>query len=154
RIGLGILDVLEAAHRRGVTHGDLSPGQVFVQEGGGVVVTGFGLIGTSVTQRVTAPTYASPEQARGSSAGPAADQWALGARLYAMVGGRPPFKDRGPVEATLRAVDRLPLRAPTNAGPLAPAVTGLLRRDALERVPEPVVRASLTRIVNDDFDAA
>ncbi|MGW2931657.1 serine/threonine protein kinase [Streptomyces sp. NPDC001156] len=154
RIGLGILDVLEAAHRRGVTHGDLSPGQVFVQESGGVVVTGFGLIGTSVTQRVTAPTYASPEQARGSSAGPAADQWALGALLYAMVEGRPPFKDRGPVEATLRAVDRLPLRAPTNAGPLAPAVTGLLRRDALERVPEPVVRASLTRIVNDDFDAA
>lgn len=35
RIGLGILDVLDAAHRRGVTHGDLSPGQVFVQEGAG-----------------------------------------------------------------------------------------------------------------------
>ncbi|WP_313884322.1 serine/threonine-protein kinase [Streptomyces cynarae] len=110
RIGLGILDVLEAAHRRGVTHGDLSPGQVFVQEGGQVVVTGFGLIGSSVTQRVTAPSYASPEQARGSSAGPAADQWALGALLYAMVEGRPPVRDRGPAEATLRAVDRLPLR--------------------------------------------
>jgi serine/threonine protein kinase len=150
RIGLGILDVLEAAHRRGVTHGDLSPGQVFVQQGGGVVVTGFGLVGTSVTQRVTAPSYASPEQARGSSAGPAADQWALGALLYAMVEGRPPFKDRGPVEATLRGVDRLPLRSPSNAGPLAPAITGLLRRDALERVPVPVVRASLARIVDED----
>ncbi|GHK01425.1 hypothetical protein SY2F82_32220 [Streptomyces sp. Y2F8-2] len=152
RIGLGILDVLEAAHRRGVTHGDLSPGQVFVQEGGQVVVTGFGLIGSSVTQRVTAPSYASPEQARGSSAGPAADQWALGALLYAMVEGRPPVRDRGPAEATLRAVDRLPLRPPLSAGPLAPAITGLLRRDALERVPEPAVRASLVRIVNDDFD--
>ncbi|MFD1657179.1 protein kinase [Streptomyces caeni] len=152
RIGLGILDVLEAAHRRGVTHGDLSPGQVFVQEGGAVVVTGFGLIGTSVTQRVTAPSYAAPEQARGSSAGPAADQWALGALLYAMVEGRPPFRDRGSAEATLRAVDRLPLRSPANAGPLAPAVTGLLRRDALERVPEPAVRASLTRIVDEDLD--
>lgn len=151
RIGLGILDVLEAAHRRGVTHGDLSPGQVFVQEGGAVVVTGFGLIGTSVTQRVTAPSYASPEQARGSSAGPAADQWALGALLYAMVEGRPPFRDRGSAEATLRAVDRLPLRSPANAGPLALAVTGLLRRDALERVPEPVVRAALTRIVDEDL---
>lgn len=152
RIGLGILDVLEAAHRRGVTHGDLSPGQVFVQEGGQVVVTGFGLIGSSVTQRVTAPSYASPEQARGSSAGPAADQWALGALLYAMVEGRPPVRDRGPAEATLRAVDRLPLRPPLSAGPLAPAITGLLRRDALERVPEPAVRASLVRIVNDDLD--
>ncbi|MFE9097305.1 serine/threonine protein kinase [Streptomyces sp. NPDC007264] len=152
RIALGILDVLEAAHRRGVTHGDLSPGQVFVREGGEVVVTGFGLIGTSVTQRVTAPSYASPEQARGSSAGPAADQWALGAMLYTMVEGRPPFRDRGSAEATLHAVDRLPLRSPANAGPLTPAVTGLLRRDALERVPEPVVRAALTRIVDDNFD--
>ncbi|MFF4211282.1 serine/threonine protein kinase [Streptomyces sp. NPDC001796] len=152
RIGLGILDVLEAAHRRGVTHGDLSPGQVFVQEGGQVVVTGFGLIGSSVTQRVTAPSYASPEQARGSSAGPAADQWALGALLYAMVEGRPPIRDRGPAEATLRAVDRLPLRPPLSAGPLAPAITGLLRRDALERVPESAVRASLMRIVSDDLE--
>lgn len=150
RIGLGILDVLEAAHRHGVTHGDLSPGQVFVREGGGVVVTGFGLVGTSVTQRVTAPAYASPEQARGSSAGPAADQWALGALLYTMVEGRPLFKDRGPVDATLRGVARLPLRSPTNAGPLAPAITGLLRQNALERVPVAVVRAALARIVDED----
>ncbi|MER6126954.1 serine/threonine-protein kinase [Streptomyces sp. NPDC001795] len=152
RIGLGVLDVLEAAHRRGMTHGDLSPGQVFVQDGGAVVVTGFGLIGSSVIQRVTAPSYASPEQARGSSAGPAADQWALGALLYAMVEGRPPVKDRGPVEATLRAVDKLPLRSPSNAGPLAPAITGLLRRDALERVPESAVRASLMRVVSEEVD--
>ncbi|WP_322741000.1 serine/threonine-protein kinase [Streptomyces hygroscopicus] len=152
RIGLGILDVLEAAHRQGMTHGDLSPGQVFVRKSGEVVVTGFGLIGTSVTQRVTAPSYASPEQARGSSAGPAADQWTLGALLYAMVEGRPPVNDRGPVEATLSAVDRLPLRSPVNAGPLVPAITGLLRRDALERVPESVVRAALTRIVKEELD--
>ncbi|MFJ5532830.1 serine/threonine protein kinase [Streptomyces sp. NPDC093261] len=154
RIGLGILDVLEAAHRRGLTHGDLSPGQVFVREDGGVVVTGFGLIGASVTQRVTAPSYASPEQARGTSAGPAADQWAVGALLYAMTEGRPPVKDRGTVEATLRAVDRLPLRAPAKSGPLTPAVTGLLRRDALERVPEVVVRASLARVLSGDTAAS
>jgi len=152
RLGLALLDILEAAHRRGVTHGDLSPGQVFVQEGGGVVLTGFGLIGASPTQRVTAPSYAAPEQARGESAGPASDQWSLGAMLYAMVEGRAPFRDRGEVEATLRAVERLPLRSPISAGPLAPAITGLLRRDPLERVPEPVVRASLVRILSEDPD--
>lgn len=152
RIGLGILDVLDDAHRRGVTHGDLSPGQVLVQQDGGVVLTGFGLIGASPSQRVTAPSYASPEQARGETAGPAADQWALGALLYAMVEGRPPFRDRGQVEATLRAVERLPLRSPVSAGPLAPAITGLLRRSPLERVPEPVVRDNLVRILNEDPD--
>ncbi|MET7881625.1 protein kinase [Streptomyces avermitilis] len=152
RIGLGILDVMEDAHRRGVTHGDLSPGQVLVQQDGGVVLTGFGLIGASPSQRVTAPAYASPEQARGETAGPASDQWALGALLYAMVEGRPPFRDRGQVEATLRAVERLPLRSPVSAGPLAPAITGLLRRSPLERVPEPVVRDNLVRILNEDPD--
>ncbi|MEU9365892.1 serine/threonine-protein kinase [Streptomyces avermitilis] len=152
RIGLGILEVLDDAHRRGVTHGDLSPGQVLVQQDGGVVLTGFGLIGASPSQRVTAPSYASPEQARGETAGPASDQWALGALLYAMVEGRPPFRDRGQVEATLRAVERLPLRSPVSAGPLAPAITGLLRRSPLERVPEPVVRDNLVRILNEDPD--
>ncbi|KPI18740.1 serine/threonine protein kinase [Actinobacteria bacterium OK074] len=152
RLALAVLDVLEAAHRRGVTHGDLSPGQVYVQDDGGVVVTGFGLVATSPVPRVTAPAYASPEQARGESAGPAADQWALGAMLYALVEGRPPVRDRGTVEATLRAVDRLPLRPPANAGPLVPAITALLRHSPLERVPEPVVRDNLVRLLDEDQD--
>ena len=152
RLGLGILDVLEAAHREGVTHGDLSPGQVYVQERGGVTVSGFGLLGATSSPRVTAPSYASPEQARGEGTGPASDLWTLGALLYAMVEGRPLFRDRGRLSATLRAVDRLPLRPLLNAGPLGPAIQGLLRRDPLERVPEPIVRAALTRILRDGAD--
>lgn len=59
RIGLGLLDVLTAAHLAGVTHGDLSPGQVSVDERGAVVVSGFGLMGATSSPRVTAPSYAS-----------------------------------------------------------------------------------------------
>ncbi|WP_330309531.1 MULTISPECIES: protein kinase domain-containing protein [unclassified Streptomyces] len=154
RIGLGLLDVLAAAHLAGVTHGDLSPGQVSVDERGAVLVSGFGLMGATSSPRVTAPSYASPEQARGEGTGPAADLWALGAIMYAMVEGRPPIRDRGRLDATLRAVDRLPIRAPLNAGPLGPAIQGLLRWDPLERVPEPVVREALTRILKDDLDNA
>ncbi|MFJ3225024.1 serine/threonine protein kinase [Streptomyces sp. NPDC086783] len=150
RTGLAILDVLAAAHREGITHGDLSPGQVFVRGDGGVLVAGFGLLGAAASPRVTAPSYASPEQARGEGAGPASDLWALGAILYTMVEGRPPVRDRGPVEATLRAVDLLPIRSPQNAGPLGPAVQGLLRKDPQERLPEPVVRAAFTRILRED----
>ncbi|MFF4350158.1 serine/threonine protein kinase [Streptomyces sp. NPDC001530] len=154
RIGLSLLDVLTAARRAGVTHGDLSPGQVCVHERGDVTVNGFGLMGSTASPRVTAPSYASPEQARGEGTGPAADLWALGAMMYAMVEGRPPIRDRGRLDATLRAVDRLPIRAPMSAGPLAPAIQGLLRRDPLERVPEPVVREALTRILKEDLEDA
>ncbi|MFE9353148.1 protein kinase [Streptomyces olivaceoviridis] len=153
RLGLELLDVLQAAHDEGVTHGELSPGQVFVRDGGPVVVTGFGLAGATLVPRLTAPSYASPEQARDERIGPASDLWALGALLYTMVEGRPPFRDRGRPDATLRAVDRLPLRTPLRAGPLTQVVQGLLRKDPRERPTRPVVREALTRALREDADA-
>ncbi|WP_079189133.1 serine/threonine protein kinase, partial [Streptomyces kebangsaanensis] len=150
RVGLELLDVLEAAHAEGVTHGELGPGQVFVRDRGGVVVTGFGLAGAALVPRLTAPSYASPEQARDERIGPAADLWALGALLYTMTEGRPPFRDRGRPEATLQGVVRLPLRAPLRAGPLGRAVQGLLRKDSRDRLTRPAVREALTRITSED----
>jgi len=153
RLGLEILDVLQAAHDEGITHGELSPGQVFVRDGGPVLVAGFGLAGTTLAPRLTAPSYASPEQARDERVGPAADLWALGAILYTMVEGRPPFRDRGRPDATLRAVDRLPLRTPLRTGPLTQAVQGLLRKDSRERLNRGVVRDALIRALDEDSDA-
>ncbi|GGX01157.1 hypothetical protein GCM10010297_23450 [Streptomyces malachitofuscus] len=150
RIALEVLDVLDAAHAEAITHGELSPGQVFLREGGPVVVTGFGLAGSTSAPRLTAPAYASPEQARDQRIGPAADLWALGAILYTMLEGRPPFRDRGRPEATLKAVDRLPLRTPVRSGPLTRVVQGLLRRDARERLTRQVVREALTRVLRED----
>lgn len=153
RTGLELLDVLQAAHDEGVTHGELSPGQVFVRDSGPVVVTGFGLAGATLVPRLTAPSYASPEQARDERIGPAADLWALGALLYTMVEGRPPFRDRGRPDATLKAVDRLPLRTPLRAGPLTQAVQGLLRKNSRERLTRPVVREALIRTLDEEADA-
>ncbi|OIJ66545.1 serine/threonine protein kinase [Streptomyces mangrovisoli] len=147
RVGLELLEVLEAAHGEGITHGELSPGQIYLRDEGPVVVTGFGLAGATLVPRVAAPSYASPEQARDERIGPAADLWALGAILYTMVEGRPPFRDRGRPEATLRAVDRLPLRAPLRAGPLSRTVQGLLRKDSRERLTRTAVREALTRVL-------
>ncbi|MFI9615134.1 serine/threonine protein kinase [Streptomyces sp. NPDC052023] len=154
RIGLELLDVLEAAHGEGITHGELSPGQLLVREEGPVVVAGFGLAGATLAPRLTALSYASPEQARDERIGPAADLWALGAILYTMVEGRPPFRERDRPEATLKSVDRLPLRTPLRAGPLTQVVQGLLRKDGRERLTRPVVRQALTRVVKEDTDAA
>ncbi|WP_405577008.1 serine/threonine protein kinase [Streptomyces sp. NBC_01092] len=153
RIGLELLDVLEAAHVAGITHGELSPGQVFVGADGSVVVTGFGLAGATLAPRVAAPSYASPEQARDERIGPASDLWALGAILYTMVEGRPPYRERDRPEATLKGVDRLPLRAPVRAGPLTQAVQGLLRKDSRERLSRPVVREAFDRVLNEDPEA-
>ncbi|MFI2642186.1 serine/threonine-protein kinase [Streptomyces sp. NPDC018610] len=150
RIGLGLLDVLASAHAEGITHGELGPGQVYVRDGGHVVVTGFGLAGATGAARLTAPSYAAPEQARGERFGPAADLWALGALLHHMVEGRPPFRDRGRPEATLRGVERLPPRGPLRAGPLTPVVRGLLRKDCLERLPRPVARDALVRVLSEN----
>ncbi|MFE7272011.1 serine/threonine protein kinase [Streptomyces sp. NPDC057623] len=153
RIGLELLDVLEAAHVAGITHGELSPGQVFVRDEGSVVVTGFGLAGATLAPRVAAPSYASPEQARDERIGPASDLWALGAILYTMVEGRPPYRERDRPEATLKGVDRLPLRAPVRSGPLTQAVQGLLRKDSRERLSRPVVRDAFVRVLNEDPEA-
>ncbi|WP_432138072.1 serine/threonine protein kinase [Streptomyces sp. bgisy154] len=149
-IGLEVLGVLEAAHGEGITHGELSPGQVFLRERGPVVLTGFGLAGAALVPRLAAPSYASPEQARDERIGPAADLWALGALLYTMVEGRPPFRDRDRPEGTLRGVDRLPLRPPLRAGPLTAIVQGLLRKDSRERPNRAVVRQALARAVEED----
>ncbi|MEB8340328.1 serine/threonine-protein kinase [Streptomyces endophyticus] len=153
RIGLELLDVLDAAHAQGITHGELGPGQVFVHDQGGIVLTGFGLAGATLAPRLTAPAYAAPEQARDERIGPASDLWALGALLYRMVEGRPPYRDRGRSESTLRSVDRLPLDAPQRAGSLTRAVEGLLRKDSRERLPRGVVREVLTRVLDEDPDA-
>lgn len=150
RIALELLDVLDAAHAEAVTHGELSPGQVFLRESGPAVVTGYGLAGTTSAPRLTAPSYASPEQARDERIGPAADLWALGAILYTMLEGRPPFRDRGRPEATLKGVDRLPPRTPVRAGPLTQVVQGLLRKDPRERLTRQVVREVLTRVLRED----
>ncbi|MEV0222780.1 serine/threonine-protein kinase [Streptomyces sp. NPDC050704] len=154
RIGLDLLDVLEPAHGEGIIHGELSLGQVFVRDHGGVVVTGFGLADVAPSERLGVPAYASPEQARGEPCEPSADLWTLGALLYTMTEGRPPFRDRGRPEATLKAVDRLPPRTPRRAGPLAGTVEGLLRKDPRERLTGRVVRDALIRIVDEDPAAA
>ncbi|MFI8189169.1 serine/threonine-protein kinase [Streptomyces sp. NPDC085946] len=154
RLGLALLDVLDAAHGEGITHGELSPGQVLVRAEGSVAVTGYGLAGATLAPRLTAPSYASPEQARDERVGPAADLWALGAVLYTAVEGRPPFRDRGRPETTLRSVDRLPLRTPVRAGPLARVIQGLLRKDSRERLTRPVVREALTRVLTEEPGSA
>lgn len=150
RIGLELLDVLDAAHGAGVIHGELGPGQVFLRESGPAVVTGFGLAGACSVQRLTTPSHAAPEQVRGEDAGPEADLWALGALLHTMVEGHPPPHDREQPENTPSGGERPPSHTPLRAGPLTQVIQGLLREDPAERLPRQVARRALCRVLAEN----
>ncbi|WP_328494473.1 serine/threonine protein kinase [Streptomyces sp. NBC_00414] len=153
-VGLAILDVLRSAHREGILHRDVKPSNVLIGKDGRVVLTDFGIAQvegdpsiTSTGMLVGAPSYISPERARGHKPGPAADLWSLGGLLYAAVEGVPPY-DKGSAIATLTAVMTEPVEQPKNAGPLENVIYGLLVKDPEQRLDDAGARAMLTEIVN------
>ncbi|MFD4030288.1 serine/threonine-protein kinase [Streptomyces sp. NPDC058637] len=153
-VGLAILDVLRSAHREGILHRDVKPSNVLISEDGRVVLTDFGIAQvegdpsvTSTGMLVGAPSYISPERARGHKPGPPADLWSLGGLLYASVEGCPPY-DKGSAIATLTAVMTEPVDPPKNAGPLEEVIYGLLVRDPEQRLDDAGARVLLNKVIN------
>ncbi|MFJ5557739.1 protein kinase [Streptomyces sp. NPDC093250] len=139
RIGLWVLRALRAAHTAGVLHRDVKPGNVLLARDGRVLLTDFGIAqidgDTAITRTgevVGSVDYLAPERIRGHDPGPSSDLWALGATLYTAVEGRSPFRRTSPL-TTMQAVVEEEADELRYAGPLAPVISALLRKDPATR---------------------
>ena len=101
KTGIKVAEAIEHAHQKGIIHRDIKPGNVFLEgENDRVCVGDFGLARQlDVDQSLHAsgavigtPAYMSPEQARGEKADERSDIYSIGALLYEMLTGRPPFQ--------------------------------------------------------------
>ncbi len=114
-----VAEAVAYAHVEGVVHRDLKPANILIDKAGQPRLTDFGLAkwvegdgGLTATGEILGtPSYMPPEQAGGKrdQVGPLSDVYALGAVLYCLLTGRPPFQADNPLDTLLQVLDRDPV---------------------------------------------
>ena len=158
-VGFATAGGLRAAHRAGITHRDVKPGNVLIADDGRVKLTDFGIARNSADAPMTSvglvlgsPAYIAPEVAAGQPVTPAADLWGLGATLFAAVEGRPPYDVHGDPVSTITEVVDGEVPRPRGSGPVVDVIAALMVKDPARRMPLEEVRQRLRPLIDDPDD--
>ncbi len=154
RIGIQVAAALAAAHRAGIVHRDVKPGNILIDEEDGTAkITDFGIshavddVSLTSTGLVTGtPAYLAPEVARGARSDFASDVYSLGATLYMAVEGEPPTgTDTNPMAVLHRAASG-DTNPPVRSGALTPMLLSMLAIDPAQRPRMVDIAARLTDV--------
>ncbi|MGH2427721.1 MAG: Stk1 family PASTA domain-containing Ser/Thr kinase [Candidatus Limnocylindria bacterium] len=164
RVAIGTAGALEAAHRKGIVHRDVKPGNILITDAGDVKVTDFGIARAvaEASMTVTGTTlgsvhYFSPEQARGDEVTGASDVYSLGIVLYEMLTGRRPFEGDSAAAVALKRLNEDPAPPSAIGISLSPGLEAVLmralRREPGDRFPDAGAFAEALRVWRRDPDA-
>lgn len=135
---------IHAAHLRGIVHRDLKPANILLSKDGIPKITDFGIAKrldaadqTQVGKILGTPAYMAPEQAMGrvDRVGAGTDIYALGAILYDVLTGRPPFEAENTMDTLIQAIAREPV-PPRTLQPNIPRDLNIICLKCLEKAPE------------------
>lgn len=149
-IAIQVCSALKAAHDAGIIHRDLKPSNLLIDKEGNVKLTDFGVAQVFAGSRLTRTggvigtvEYMSPEQAQGKRANKQSDLYALGAVMYAMITGRPPFSGKTALEVIQKhkygQFDRPAMYVPNIPHWLDDLICQLLEKEPEKRVADAFV---------------
>ncbi|GAA1481733.1 hypothetical protein GCM10009624_21730 [Gordonia sinesedis] len=161
KIGAQVADAMTEAHAAGIVHRDIKPGNILIagtgRAAGLVKITDFGIsrakddVSLTQTGIITGtPAYFAPEVARGSEPSESSDVYSLGATVYTMVEGEPPFGVDDNALVLLHKVARAQINPMTKAGPLEPVILRMLEPSPTKRITMDEARDALAEVAAGD----